>query len=449
MNSTHLQAVALASILVSCASTKPVEKGPAAHPCALIMTDDDIPSGSATAGALFIGEDDLGRRLLTSDVLSVTSGLRDAGYTCVVVADSHERALDHDRLVDSGVRVVTPVKEKSWRWPFFGVSGLEYKIAALVGFHARGGAKGFRQHTVNDAVKRMSIDGLETGEVGMSILGLFAAGMMPVLVVGDEGAVAEAHFFAPAAVAVAVRWHDKDGGVRFLSENQARVVLRKAAREAASYPSAPRLWRYPLALGVDARRPSAAKSAAAKAGTLLVEARRVWGLEAAGLTFSPKVEGASVTWSARDGKAAYVSLVAVASSLQPEKHDVAWSWISKGFTAYRAGRHDEALAAYRKALELDASDFETRCRVGQVHLARGSIPDALREFGEGVQHLEELDPVFQSICQLGFARALERSGRSSEAASNFRRVLEIPDHDGSYIEARKAIERLSGVAPGR
>jgi D-amino peptidase len=230
-SSRAIQVVLLAG-LTSCAGAPPGGGKTANRSCALIETDDDITSGSATAGALFVGEDDLGRRLLTADVAAVAQGFRDAGYDCIVVADSHERALDHDRLVKLGLRVVSPATDREWRWPFFGVAGPEFKIAALVGFHARAGARGFRPHTVNDFVRRVTINGVETGEVGIAILGLSALGMSPVLVVGDEGAVVDARDIAPRVRAVAVRWHDETGATRFLSDVDAARVLRNAAREA-------------------------------------------------------------------------------------------------------------------------------------------------------------------------------------------------------------------------
>ncbi len=66
--------IGIAVMVVACSATGCRKTGtstsgePGPGPCALIVTDDDIPSGSATAGALYVGEDALGRRLLTADV---------------------------------------------------------------------------------------------------------------------------------------------------------------------------------------------------------------------------------------------------------------------------------------------------------------------------------------------------------------------------------------------
>lgn len=439
------------ALLLSCsgAAVRPAKESPPTQYCALIETDDDIPSGSATAGALFIGEDELGQRLLTSDVLSVAQGFRDAGYECIVVADSHERALDHKRLTEAGLRVITPSKDKDWRWPFFGVAGPQFKIAALVGFHARAGAPGFRQHTVNDYIKRITIDGVEAGEIGMATLGLQAVGMLPVLVVGDEGAAAEARVFAPDARGVAVRWHDETGAVRFLSEAEAPAVLRSAAKEAATKPAPARAWRYPLPLVVEAKRAGMADGAAAAAVARMKEARAELGSDAGDTSIAPVAQGKSVTWTAADGRAAYLSLVAVASSIRPPNRDEAWEWIGRGFDACRAGRHEEAVTAYRKALALDPADSETRCRIGNVYLATGSMADAVSEFSDGVQHIDEIDGPMRVVCLLGFAQSLERAGRGSEAVAAYKRVLEVPEHNGSHAKAREALDRIAHAGPHR
>src|SRR5258708_3350812 len=95
--SARLRVLVFFSGLISCAGarTHVAAEAPQAESCALIETDDDITSGSATAGALFVGEDELGRRLLTSDVLAVAEGFREAGFSCVVVADSHANSREH------------------------------------------------------------------------------------------------------------------------------------------------------------------------------------------------------------------------------------------------------------------------------------------------------------------------------------------------------------------
>ena len=122
--------------------------------CAVIVTDDDIPSGSATAGALYVAEAALGKKLLTADVVAVARGFRAAGVRCVEVVDSHDGAIDPAPLLAMGVPVLTPSNQnKDWTWPFFGPMHLKRRsMAALVGFHSPAGSlDGFRAHPINDS----------------------------------------------------------------------------------------------------------------------------------------------------------------------------------------------------------------------------------------------------------------------------------------------------------
>jgi len=211
-------------------TTPPPTSKPKPGDCAIIVTDDDIPSGSATAGALYVGEDELGRRLLTADVLSVAQGFRDAGYTCVEASDSHREALDAKFLAAQGIPVHTPDNEKTWKVPFIGPLGPQYRIAALVGFHAMASSKdGFRPHTVNDYVKSLTMNNREIGEVTIKAIGLQALGIPLVLVSGDHAAAAEAKAISSQIETVAVRWRLPDGNVAFLSEKEAKPILREAA----------------------------------------------------------------------------------------------------------------------------------------------------------------------------------------------------------------------------
>lgn len=439
---------ALVPLLLSCATPR-TSQNVTGDACALIETDDDITSGSATAGALYIGEDEVGRRLLTSDVLAVAQGFHDAGYRCVIVADSHDTAVDRERLIAAGLRVVRPGDGTGWRWPFFGVSGPEIKASALVGFHTRAGAPGFRPHTVNDFIKRITIRGVESGEVGTAFLGHAAAGFPVVLVVGDEGATAEAKAFAPKAKAVAVRWHDEKGEVRFLSEAEAPEILRRAAREAAKDPATAAVsWKFPLPLSVEPRVARYATDGARSAAEVIKQGQAEFAKEAGALAFTPTIDGGAIRWEADNAAAAYLSLVAVASSLKPPHHDEAWPFVSQGFAAWGAKRWDEALAAYRKALEIEPTDSATHCRIGRVHLDRGAVADALAEYAEGLKAFDELDDGMRAVCQLGVGKALERAGRTAEAVDAYRRVLQLADVRESHAGARDGLQRC-GARTGR
>jgi tetratricopeptide (TPR) repeat protein len=242
---------------------------------------------------------------------------------------------------------------------------------------------------------------------------------------------------------VAVRWRDTAGAVGFLSEAEAPAVLRTAAREAAARPIPARAWRYPLSLAVEAKRSGVAEGAAQRAVAQLETTRTDLGSEAT--LIQPVVRGKSIGWTANDGQAAYVSLVAVAANVVPPNHGEAWAVVTRGYEAYRAGRDDEALVHYRRALALDPTDRETFCRVGSVHLAMGAPADALAAFGEGLAYLDEMDGPMRAVCRLGFAQTLERSGRVDEAAATWQLVLEEPDVNGSHAKSREALGRVAAA----
>jgi D-aminopeptidase len=220
--------------------------------CALIVTDDDIPSGSATVGAMYVDNASFGRSLLTADVIATVEAFRAAGVQCVDVVDSHDGAIDPAPLKSLGVRLLTPSGTEPWIWPFLGPMDRDYSFAALIGFHSDAGQKGFRPHTINDWIAGLRVDGVEAGEVTHMFLGLRAFGAQVVLVSGDMNATAQARRLSPEVGAVTVRWLDSEGVPRFLDSAAAsmriRVEVSRAVQETAAKPAADK----PIAIEISA-----------------------------------------------------------------------------------------------------------------------------------------------------------------------------------------------------
>ena len=100
--------------------------------------------------------------------------------------------------------------------------------------------------------------------------------------------------------------------------------------------------------------------------------------------------------------------------------------------AYRAmglsyslfGKFDEAEAACRKAIELDADDFLAYWTLGRIHFTQGNLPLALDQFNKVV----ELKPGFYAAYPY-IEQTCRALGRTEEAAAASRRVLQLlPDY---------------------
>jgi TolB-like protein/thioredoxin-like negative regulator of GroEL len=92
--------------------------------------------------------------------------------------------------------------------------------------------------------------------------------------------------------------------------------------------------------------------------------------------------------------------------------------------AYRfAGRLDEALAAYQKALELNPQRIVTRLLLAIVLVAQGRLEDAL-------SHVEQEPEPFARWCGLAFVHG--RAGRMTESDSALKQLIDGFSKDAGY-----------------
>ncbi len=419
-HSQTLPALAATLLLTACTHTPAaVSPAPPPQPCALILTDDDIPSGSATAGALYVEDAELGRQLLTADVLAAARGFLRAGQSCVHVVDSHNGAIDPEPLAELGVSVLTPDNQQVWTWPFLGPMEADYAVAALMGFHSNAGAEGFRPHTINDAIRSLSIQGRELGEVAHLSLGLAGMGIPVGLVSGDMNATAEARALNPDVQAVTVRWLDEDGQPAFSSSEEASSALDAAAFAASELPAGKLELVPPLEIRLQTwsrermedlgRGLPEAYGAYLEAERPALEAHPLGSrVFASGLATGPvQVEGYGITWLEQDPLAAYHSIAFAAWSLRGDSSG--WDAVSEGYRAYSQGLHDQALAAYQRALELDPYDVATRCRMGAAYQALGQLEQALASYEYALARLDEVrEPPMKRWCQEGHAEVAQQ-----------------------------------------
>ncbi len=427
---------------------------PAPEPCALIVTDDDIPSGHGEAGALYMGTDTLGRTLLTADVVAVALGFRDAGLACVEVVDSHDGAIDPGPLDDIGVPLLTPSNTEAWTWPFVGSMVRTYTVAALVGYHSNAGEPGFRPHTVNDSIRRLRIGGETVGEVAALALGLGAFGVPVVLVSGDHGATREALDVIPGVEGVTVRWFDESGDVAFLESEEAGQHLRAAAARGARAGVTP--WKPDLPLDLELSTWSA-ELMGDRAGDLGETWRRRLGgdpeshpeahdpsrLLAPGVFDAAMVLGHRLRWQVDEPLTGFVSIVHAAAHMRPASG--AWEHVSTGYEAWKADRPQEAIAAYEEALRHDRYDVATRCRLGAALEDAGESDTALVAFRTALERLDEVGhPSMKVWCVDGAARLELAAGNLSSARRAALQLLALPDSGTSHALGREVLFASSG-----
>ena len=399
-----------------------VERADTPQSCALIDTDDDIPSGSPTAGALYVENAALGRRLLTADVVAVARGFLAGGVPCVHVLDSHDGAIDPAPLEAIGVRLITP-SNATWTWPFFGPMVESYAMAALVGFHAPAGSDGMRPHTINDSVRALRINGKAVGEVSHIVLGLGGFGIPVVLVSGDAHATREGEGAVPGVATVTVRWREPNGEIGFLSQEAAGQELYEAARAKALAPPPPPTPAGPVraelrGYSLDLMRALLPKLPPRFLAS--VESRRVaLDGDARAVRLDPHVfDGSRVTadgrwaWTAPDVLTAFVSIAAAASQLRGPNN---WDEVTRGYKAFRAGEYDTAIEAYDRALSINPYDTPTHCRLAAALHAAGDPDRAHHGFLRGYQRMHEVgNDSMKAWCSLGLAEvALQRGDLST------------------------------------
>ncbi len=114
------------------------------------------------------------------------------------------------------------------------------------------------------------------------------------------------------------------------------------------------------------------------------------------------------------------------------------SWIAVRLIAEARGL-DRALAEYRHmqaTLSAQSVSVQDLNGWGYMLLGQGRVDDAIRVFSDNIGYYPDNPYAHNSL-----AEALEAAGRSSEAAEQYRRSLELNSEDND--EARQALERLA------
>ena len=171
------------------------------------------------------------RRWMTGDVNAAIEGAFEAGVTEVLVKDAHGWALN--LLPDEIDERATLIQ--GWGVEDGMMEGLteDCSLTFLVGYHARAGTPdGILSHTWSGALRRLVVNDVEMGEMGISALFAGALGVPIALVTTCEAGAQQARELLPWAETVAV----KRGITRFAAElihtKRAQGLIRDAAHRA-------------------------------------------------------------------------------------------------------------------------------------------------------------------------------------------------------------------------
>jgi D-amino peptidase len=119
-----------------------------------------------------------------------------------------------------------------------------YDGVIFIGQHAKAGTKGaVLAHTQSFGVRRLTLNGLEVGEVGQvaAIAGQFD---IPVIMLaGDEAACAEMLELQPTAVTVAVKRLAGKASTSSLSHAEAKRLIRQGAEKAVAHAREYAPWK--------------------------------------------------------------------------------------------------------------------------------------------------------------------------------------------------------------
>lgn len=182
------------------------------------------------------------RRLLTGEVNAAVAGALRGGATEVVVNDGHGGGLNLvlEELHEEAKVVVGAPRP-------FSLGGLssDFGCVFLIGYHSRAGAeKGVLSHTMSsESVYRVTLNGVEIGEIGViaALAGYF--GVPVTLVTGDAAAVEEARRLLGEVKYVITKWGLGRQFALSLSPRKARRLIECAAEEAVRMAASAKPFR--------------------------------------------------------------------------------------------------------------------------------------------------------------------------------------------------------------
>jgi len=122
-----------------------------------------------------------------------------------------------------------------------------------------------------------------------------------------------------------------------------------------------------------------------------------------------------------------------ALALQPERgatHN------SLGYALLRQGHNDDAIAEFRRYVELAPGDANPHDSLGEGLAAAGKLDESVASYRKAL----ELNPAYPSSVW-GLGDCLERLGRRDQAKAQYKRYLELAPRGANADEARKRLAK--------
>jgi tetratricopeptide (TPR) repeat protein len=152
---------------------------------------------------------------------------------------------------------------------------------------------------------------------------------------------------------------------------------------------------------------------------------------------SPPAEAPPATPAAL-APGAVSSTTARPAAASPEAIAEAASLRATGDEQRQAGRLDEAIATFQKAVQLQPSNAELWNELGNVLFARKRFDEAQ----QGFRRATELDPTF-ALAFYNLAHSLRKSGQKSEAVTAYRSYIQLrPDDPDPYYGLGQTLKAL-------
>jgi D-amino peptidase len=176
------------------------------------------------------------RHLLARDVNAAIEGAFEAGCKEVIVNDAHSSGFNFPMAeMDPRAEYVTGGPRRT---RLFGLDDT-CDAVVLVGYHAMAGTPdAVMDHTMSSANwRRLTVDGLEIGEIGMEAMYAGHFGVPVIFVSGDAATVAEARaLLGPTVETVRVKDGHARTSARCIHPVRAHAMIREGVKRAASQP---------------------------------------------------------------------------------------------------------------------------------------------------------------------------------------------------------------------
>ena len=193
------------------------------------------------------------RAIMTDDVNAAIDGALDGGASSVIVTDGHSEGRN---LLIEHLHAPASLNSGSPA-PLSMVEGIqEAERVFFIGYHARAGTPdAILCHTWTDQIRRVWLNDLEVGEIGLNAAVCGSFGAPVALITGDLAAVKEAGALLGPIGAVIVKTAHSRMAAECRPPAETRLEIRRSAAHAMVRDVKPFIFEAPIRLRVELSRP--------------------------------------------------------------------------------------------------------------------------------------------------------------------------------------------------